>query len=123
MKLRFLVITALAALVGALVLVAPAAAIANSPSTITIQRDQFGFPGVVSNPGPPACQSNRLVSVHRRNGSNNQFLGSDHTNATGFWSVEATVHHGTYFAVVHRRVLPSRNVVCQAAVSRAITVD
>jgi hypothetical protein len=122
MKVRFLIVSALAALVGALVLVAPAAATTKYPSTVTIQQDRFGFHGTVSSPGPPACHTNRFVNVFRRTGSNNHLVGSDTTNSTGFWSVRATVHQGTYFAVVKRRVLPSRDAICQADVSPVITV-
>ena len=122
MKFRFLIVSALAALVGALALVAPVAATTKFPSTITIQQNRFGFHGVVSNSGPPACHTNRLVNLYRNNGSSKQLVGSDRTTTTGFWSVQTTVHHGTYFAVAERRVLPGPGIICQAAVSPTITV-
>lgn len=126
MKLRILLVTSLAALVGALALVATAAAVTMYPSSISIARDpgNAGFHGNVTSPGPAACVQHRVVKLFRLSGgsSSAQAIASDRTDTSGFYDVLTNVHKGTYFTVAKRRALPSRDAVCQAAVSRTITI-
>jgi hypothetical protein len=126
LKLRFVIVTALVALFGALTL-GPAAAATKYPSSVTIARDPggVGFHGTVTSQGPPACEQHRLVKLFRFKGNlrSAQRVADDRSDTSGFYDVLTSLHKGTYFTVAKRRVLRNRgDAVCQAAVSRTIRV-